>query len=426
MSTLLSGCGESTITPGLGASLAGYFEERRATAVHDDLKARAMVFGEGPEAVALICCDLICMPFDLTQAVRGEVNRLTGIAPERVLVCATHTHTAPQPRSHLLKPDDEVTRAWLAGVPARIAQAVACAVATKEPCSLAAGSVLEDRVAWNRRYRMKDGSVRSNPGYRHPDIVAPAGPIDPEVGVLSFTRADGSIKALFVNYACHQDCVGGTQISADFTGYLVCRLQERVKGHPFVLFANGACGDINHCDFRSPISRKGHEHARWLGETLAGDVCTALARLEPLPGAALAVASERAELPLREGADPAWSSVDIQALRVGDVGIVGIPAEYFVELQLEIRARSPLKPTFVAELANGWVGYVPTRKAFAENMQHVSAEPMKGFDHMGYEVRSALSRGFLPGVGEAMAEAALRALAAVASTSTPPDMPPGE
>jgi len=415
MSAVLLGCGESTITPALGASLAGYFEERRATAVHDDLRARAMVFGEGLDAAALVCCDVIGLPLDLAQAVRAEVNRLTGIDPARVMVCGTHTHTGPQPRAHMIKTEDEVTRGWLATAPARIAQSVAHAMANREACTLAAGAVQEDRIAWNRRYRMKDGSVRSNPGYCHPDIVGPAGPIDPAVGVVSFARPGGTLKAVFVNYACHQDCVGGTEISADYTGYLVHRLRERAPGHPFVLFTNGACGDINHCDFRSPIRRQGHEHARWMGETLAGDACAALAKTTPLAGEGAAVAIERATLPQREGADPAWSAVDIQVLRVGGMAIVGIPAEYFVELQLDIRARSPIRPTFVAELANGWVGYVPTRKAFEENMKYVSAEPMKGFDHMGYEVRSALSRGFLPGVGEAMAEAALRALAMLAS-----------
>ncbi len=414
MGTVSVGCGESTITPGLGVSLAGYFTERLATAVHDDLKARALVFGEGPDTAALICCDLICMPFELARAVRAEVQRLTGIAGERVMVCATHTHTAPQPRVRMLKPEDRATRAWLAEAPVRIAQAAACAAASREPCTLAAGSVLEDRIAWNRRYRMKDGSVRSNPGHRNPDIVEPAGPIDPEVGVVAFARQDGSLKAVFVNYACHQDCVGGTEISADYTGYLAHRLRERAPGHPFVLFTNGACGDINHCDFRSPIPRKGHEHARWMGETLAGDAVVALSRLTPLTAGGVAAASARAELPCREGIDPEWAAVDIQALRVGGMAVVGIPAEYFVELQLDIRRRSPLKPVFVAELANGWVGYVPTRKAFEENMRHVSAEPMKTFDHMGYEVRSALSRGLLPGVGEAMAEAALQALGRLA------------
>lgn len=415
MSTIQVGGGQAVITPPLGASLAGYFEARQATAVHDELYARALALADGRETVILMCCDVICMPFELTAAIRAEVTRLTGVPGTRVMVSATHTHTAPQPRGFLLKADDTVTRAWLEGLPARAAMATVQAMAALEPCTVTTGAVMEDRIAWNRRYRMADGSVRTNPGYRNPGIVEPAGPIDPEVGVLSFTRGDGSIKALFVNYACHQDCVGGTEISADFTGYLVRRLQERVKGSPFVLFTNGACGDINHCDVRSPYPRKGHEHARWMGETLAGDVCQALKAMTPLAVSPLAVTTETAALPLRDDADKSktWAAADIQAVRLGDAAFVGIPAEYFVELQLDIRKRSPFVRTFVAELANGWVGYIPTRKAFAENLAHVPAEPMKAFDHMGYEVRSALSRGFLPGVGEALADAAVRALAAL-------------
>jgi len=414
MSTIQVGGGQAVITPGLGASLAGYFEARQATAIHDDLYARSLALGADGEAVILMCCDVICMPFELTAAIRAEITRLTGVPGSRIMISSTHTHTAPQPRAFMLKPEDTATRVWLEGLPARAAQAAVAAMAARETCTLAGAAVMEDRIAWNRRYRMRDGSVRTNPGYQNPDIVGPAAPIDPEVGVLAFRRADGSLKALYVNYACHQDCVGGTEVSADYTGYLVRRLQERLEGAPFVLFTNGACGDINHCDVRSPYPRKGHEHARWMGETLAGDVCQALGKLQPLAASPLVVASEPASLPLRDDAtvDPSWRTIDIQAIRLGDVGFVGIPAEYFVELQLDIRRRSPLARTFLAELANGWVGYIPTRKAFEENLAHVSAEPMKKFDHMGYEVRSALARGFVPGVGEVMADAAVRALQA--------------
>jgi len=284
------------------------------------------------------------------------------------------------------------------------------ALGAMEPCAVAGGAVLEDRIAWNRRYHMQDGSVRSNPGQLNPDIVEPAGPIDPEVGVVSFTRADGTLKALFVHYTCHLDCVGGTELSADYPGYMIARLQERLPDQPAVVFANGACGDINHIDARSGIRRQGHDHARWMGETLAGDVCEALKDMTPLANGPVAVASEVIDLPVREGAETEIPQAEIQAIRVGDIGFLGTPAEYFVELQLDIKARSPLGRTFVAELANGWVGYVPTRKAFEENMGDVSAERMSGFDHMGYEVRSALSSGYAPGIGEVMADAAVRLL----------------
>ena len=160
-------------------------------------------------------------------------------------------------------------------------------------------------------------------------------------------------------------------------------------------------------DVRSPLPRKGHEHSRWMGETLAGDVCEALKKMEPLAAGPVGIAAEVVRLPLREGVEPVVTEGEVQAIRVGDAGFVGIPAEYFVEFQLDIKARSPLRRTFLSELANGWVGYVPTRKAFEQNMQQVSWERMDRFDHMGYEVRSALSRGFLPGVGEVMADAAV-------------------
>ena len=147
-----------------------------------------------------------------------------------------------------------------------------------------------------------------------------------------------------------------------------------------------------------------------MGETLAGDVCEALRDMTPLSQAPVAVASETIQLPIREGAEARITQAEIQTIRVGDIAFVGIPAEYFVELQLDIKARSPFTRTFVAELANGWVGYVPTRKAFEENLKDVPAERMESFDHKGYEVRSALSRGFLPGIGEAMADTAVELL----------------
>lgn len=407
------GFGSSLVTPGLGVYMAGYFEERRATAVCDELRARAVIFDDGTTKAALLCCDLINLPGEEVARIRESVEAQTGIPGGNVMVCATHTHTGPEVRRERLKADNPNIE-WLDEMPGRAAEAVAAAAGDMEGCALAGGNVFEDRIAFNRRYRMKDGTVQSNPGQMNPEIVEPAGPIDPEVGVLSFRREDGSLKGVYVNYACHLDNVGGTELSADFPGYLVNRLRERVADGPAVLFTNGACGDINHIDVRSRQPRKGHEHSRWMGETLAGDACVALDSMEGLAAGPVRVASEVIQLPMEAKGDPSAGRVEIQAIRVGDVGFVGVPAEYFAELQLDIKKRSPLARTFVSELANGWVGYVPTRKAFEENMKDVPAERMEAFDHMGYEVRSALSRGFLPGVGEEMADATVRLLGQVA------------
>jgi neutral ceramidase len=410
MSNVKIGFGASKITPGLGAFMAGYFHERQATAVHDDLFAKAMLFDDGKTIAGILSCDLICLTANEVAKVREIISKKAGIDGKNIMICCTHTHTGPQTRTFRMPEGAEVTLKWLDEFPEMASLAVIKAISDMETCTIEGGIAYEDRVAFNRRYKMKDGTTQTNPGYRNPDIIEPAGPIDPEVGVISFTDKNSKLKALYVNYACHCDCVGGTEISADYPGHTTVRLQERLNGKPFVLFTNGACGDVNHIDVRSQYPRQGHEHSRWMGETLASDVCIALKDMMPLSNDGVSVISKVIQLPMRDEANKELGVAEIQAIKVGDIGFVGIPAEYFVELQMDIKKRSPFKRTFVSELANGWVGYVPTKKAFEENMKDVPTETMKAFDHKGYEVRSALSRGFLPGVGEAMADTAVEIL----------------
>ncbi len=404
------GFGASKVTPGLGVFMAGYFHERRATAVHDDLYAKAMLFDDGKTIAGILCCDLICLHSKEVKKIRELISEKAKINGENIMVCATHTHTGPQTRIFRIPEGGEATLKWLEEFPEMAVDAVIEAKNNFELCTVAGGISYEDRIAFNRRYKMKDGTVQTNPGYKNPNIIEPAGPIDPEVGIISFTNENGKLKALYVNYSCHLDCVGGTEISADYPGYLTRRLQERIDDKTFVMYTNGACGDINHINVNSPYHRQGHEHSRWMGETLAGDVCEALKKMTVLSCEDVAVASKIIQLPMREDADKTIGECEIQAIKLGDIGFVGIPAEYFVEFQLDIKKRSPFKRTFVSELANGWVGYVPTKKAFDENMKDVPSDPMKTFDHKGYEVRSALSRGFLPGIGELMADTAVELL----------------
>jgi len=404
------GFGASKITPGLGAFMAGYFHERQATAIHDDLFAKAMVFDDGKTVAAILACDIICLVADEVAKVREVISKKTGIDGKNIMVCCTHTHTGPQTRTFRMPEGAEVTLKWLDEFPEMASLAVIKAMSNLEPCTMSEGIAYEDRIAFNRRYHMKDGTTLTNPGYQNPNIIGPAGPIDPEVGILSFTDESGKLKSLYINYACHLDCVGGTELSADYPGHMAVRLRERLDNKPFVMFTNGACGDVNHINTRSQYHRQGHEHSRWMGETLASDVCETLKKMNPIFNQNIGVASKVIQLPMREDANKELGIAEIQAIRVGDIGFVGIPAEYFVELQLDIKKRSPFKRTFVSELANGWVGYIPTKKAFDENMKDVPSDPMKQFDHKGYEVRSALSRGFLPGVGEAMADKAVELL----------------
>ena len=137
-----------------------------------------------------------------------------------------------------------------------------------------------------------------NPGKGDPNIIRPAGPIDPEVGILYATTAADAPLATYVNFAMHPDTTGGTRISADYPGVLARRLAD-VKGDSMVtLFANGCCGNINHLDNRWIAGQSSPAEAKRLGTALAGTVLAALPKLTPVAAASLRARSRIVPLPL--------------------------------------------------------------------------------------------------------------------------------
>jgi len=177
MGALRVGSGAAKITPCLGVSLAGYFEERLATAVHDDLYARALVFDDGQVQAGLLSCDLIGVSAAQVASIRNLVAASAGLPAANLLVCATHTHTGPCNQTSEDTQGKEVTDEWIAAFPQRAAEAVIAAMANREPCSISGAYALEDRIAFNRRYRMKDGTVRTNPGRVSPTGAMTSTPI---------------------------------------------------------------------------------------------------------------------------------------------------------------------------------------------------------------------------------------------------------
>lgn len=248
MSELLQvGAAEVVITPPLGISMAGYYEDRKASDVHDDLFAHAMVFAGAGRAAALVICDLIGLSPEVTGAARDLIETRTGIPRQAVMVCCTHTHTGPvvaTKKTSFGEPD----AAYVDLVTRKIADAVHLAWLRRRPAAIRAGRSRADGIAFNRRYWMRDGRLRTNPPFQSPDIGEPAGPIDPEVGVLLASDADGSAIALVSNFALHPDQVGGTAIGADYEGVARRLLQSVLGPGVGVLCGNGCCGDINHWD----------------------------------------------------------------------------------------------------------------------------------------------------------------------------------
>ena len=398
------------ITPNkLPISIAGNLRDVIATKVHDPLHARCLVLDDGTMKIAIVICDSCMIPREIFDEAKKRASRTTGILPQRMLMAATHTHTAPA-ATGVFQTDPDAD--YVAFLTQRIADGVERANANLRPAKIGWGSALEPKQVFNRRWFMKPGTistdpfggvtdqVRMNPGHLNPGLLKPAGPTDPQVSVLSVQSAEGKPLALLANYSLHY--VGGVEpVSADYFGAFADRITEKLGGSksdpPFVgILSNGTSGDVNNVNFAGePRKSKPYEQIRVVSEAVAGaaqkahekirhraDVALAMAETEielgvRLPGEkeeeqARSILAEARGKPLtaqreiyaRETAlmakYPRTVKVKLQALRIGELGIAAIPCEVFTEIGLGIKKTSPLRPTFTIELANGYNGYLPT------------------------------------------------------------------
>ncbi len=428
---MLAGFHIADITPPLGVHLAGHFVHRPADEIHDPITARALVLDDGSTRVALVGTDLVGIPEQLVAETRALITDQTGIPPEATMIWATHTHAGPELGDLRRSPQDPRYNKLL---PRMLAGAVVAASHSTRDITARLAMGTEDRISFNRRYRMRDGTIQTNPGVGNPAVAAVDGPIDPDVGVL-LLDCDGRSAAALVNFACHLDVIGSGNhsYSADFPHFMHEALGA-VYGPDFhSIFANGACGNLNHINVFATRRQGGFDHARLMGRTLAGEVLKADFIAEPIELTPISCTAERVELKLRSFSDeeiagfrsdlddPEFASsrmssgnfargraeralaivasgitsqrVEVQVIRLGDLALIAIPGEYFVEFGVELKERSPAAATFVIELANGSIGYIPTRAAFEGG---------------AYEGSSAR---FDAAAGETLAAAALRILA---------------
>ena len=423
------------ITPAKGYRMSGYFNERLNTGVKDPLQAKALVMRQGDTQAAIVVCDLIGVTADVTNRARRVVSGITGIPAENIAITATHSHTGPlyfgglreyfherAVKQHGRDPHEESPYAQT--LVEKLVEAIAAAQQAAAPVRIDTGIAEETRLSFNRRFHMKDGSVRFNPGQQNPEIVRVAGPIDPEVGILRFRAGEKNLASLIV-FALHLDTTGGTEYSADYPFYLQRALHKSLGADFTSIFAAGTCGDINHIDVRI----KGRRSTEEIGTMLAETVAAQLPKLTAVEKPSLAVRRAIVEAPLQQySAEQVVAArermakigtrelsfleqvetakiydlslrkadsipLEVQAFRLSpEVAIVTLPAEVFVELGLAIKRASPFETTLVIELANDDPAYIPTKKAFAEG---------------SYET---VNSRVVPGSGERVVEAAIRLL----------------
>lgn len=429
------GRGKVVITPPVGSVIGNSYGITVSTGVSSDVHAKAVVFELDGMKAALVACDMISLHQPIVQRAREQIAARTGIAPEHVIMAATHCHAGPQthPLLYALATPEaqQLSARYVEQLPGLIAESVRLAEADLQPAKIFTGRGHEENISFNRRFLLRDGTVKMNPGRLNPAIVRPTGPIDPEVGVVYVESAQGAPLVTIVNFALHVAIVGGSRVSADYP-HTLAQVLARVKGDAMLtLFINGMSGNINHTDFYRAKQLSGEPEAARVGSILAAAVLKTYRDLQPLTATTLKVISrpvpvptgpvpgaaevEKAHVVLRghgKGAPfaqviRAWRTIDlaeyspsgvwqseVQAIAFGrELALVGYPGDSFVELGLAIKQNSPYAFTFVSEQSgNGSISYVPNEKAFPEG---------------SYEVESAR---VAPGGGEVLATAAIRLL----------------
>lgn len=417
-----AGFAERDITPDLGMEQPGGYGKSYHRTFHDACKARAAVFDDGKQRVALVGLDLLFITRALTKEIRAEVQKRCGIKAENILLGASHSHSsgpigmsepgdfdqAPQFVKDLYYEKSTVSNPGYTHLLVKqIVEAVVAADAARVEAKAAVGFGYEDKVSFNRRLRMKGGLTFSHPGAGNPDILGYAGPIDPQVGVIGVWDLKTNLLGVVVNFSCHATTSPGG-ISANWPGAMEQTLRGATGNAALpVVFLQGACGDVTQVDNLAKFQNPGAEEwwqivggrvgaeayktllliRRGASSDLPVDVRSKtwnVKRRLPTPEKVKLATALVQKDPKEVGATE-WTfaketvmvdavakvrpevEVEVQAIQVGPAVFVSNPAEYFVQYGLDIKKGSKFPFTFPVELANGCTGYVPTEEALGPN-----------------------------------------------------------
>ncbi|MGC4073342.1 MAG: hypothetical protein QM760_12670 [Nibricoccus sp.] len=308
-----AGAAEIDITPHVGYRMAGYFNERLATGTHDPLKAKVIILQDGKEKFAFGFCDLVGLSLHVTTNARAQFSAASGIPVSHIVIAATHSHTGPS--------FDDVRRDYFHAksiaetgkdpqeqydyadfLTDRLVKVFSAANAKIAPAQVSVGIAHQEGLSFNRRYHMKNGKVAFNPGLLNPNIVKPAGPMDPDVPMLSVKLAgETAPTAGFTVFACHADTIGGTEFSADYPFFLQETLRRALGADYISAFGAGTCGDINHINTGVKVDHvKGFDVAEHIGTTLGQTVLAAQKDLVVIKKPRFAVKSKTFDAPLQD------------------------------------------------------------------------------------------------------------------------------
>ncbi len=445
MNTLKAGFSRVNITPMLNIAISGYFKARNAEGVLDELMLNCFAFEQNGKKAIMISYDLIGIGQDFIAILKNAITKATGVESDAIYLHATHTHTGPYVISKEAFDQNGLANTVTDGknegeyfefLVKRSADAAVMALADLKPAKMGYGVGEAPNIAFVRRFRMKDGSLQTNPGVDNPNIVAPVGDVDERVNVVRFDR-EGGDTLLIINFGDHPDVVGGNLISADWPG-LTRDVVERTLDNVKCAVFNACQGDVNHVNVHprggylndmfmdfDDVAR-GYAHSKYMARVVTGGVLQAYDKVkycddvtlkyyqkkielasnmptpEQMPEAHrinnLHLAGKDSELPyegmmlttvvaeagrmvkLEHG--PASFPMTVSGIAFGPVAFVGFPGEPFTGIGRGVKESDDFELVMHTCLTNGSEGYFPMEDAYIEG---------------GYEARSSR---FKAGVAE--------------------------
>lgn len=455
MSKLNVGFSKVNVNPPLGIGVSGYYVPRVAKGFLDDLDIRTLSFSLADKKILMISLPVCRISKKKCLEYAEKIEQKTGVSKDNIFISATHTHTGGliEP-TKAFEADETLTQYYSELMESRIVDSVVLALSDLAPAKMGyITGYAPERVAYIRRYKMKDGSTLTCPPINDPNIDYPIGELDQRVHVLRFDR-ENKKSVVLVNYGLHADTINGEMLSSDWPHWMYKTIDTALDGVESIFF-NGAEGDVgsthvfpeggdmNDTEISFDNEMKSPGMARFVGRAIAGTVLQVYDKVHYIDVGSIDIMKKTIsvsanvptpeELPLAKkykelhetGRDdeipytamqlttvvaealrmcdmensPEKIELDITGVRIGDVAFVGIPGEPFTEIGVDIKKADGYKMIMPCGLTNDYAGYFPVKEAFDEG---------------GYEARTSRYKG---DVAEKIVEGAKELLNVLSSNS---------
>ena len=409
---LSAGYAKVVATPPLGLRIPGSYNHRYADGVINDLYLRATAFSDGEKKAVIFSCDAISLRADFYEAVRQRIAQRCDMDPDGVYINCSHIHTAFRMTMPTGDPEDAALDAFLKETMDKLEDCAAAAFEDLKPAKLMVGTGKVEGIAYSRRYRMKDGSCRTNPGTGNPDAVAMIGKQDDSLQLIRVVR-EGGKEILMVNFGTHADTLGGiSKYCGDWPGFTAEMLEGAFSCQKEAMILLGAEGDSNQVNVflkRGYGKNFGMSKALFMAYSLVNETLRIYDQAKEIPSDKVAfcraevkigknphtpgeeeIAQKVAQIYYEKGTQAPelaeypmnyvkalrivqnmrrpfeFFKLKMYGLQIGNVAFIGIPGEPFMQIGMDIKAQNKLDMTVVTACTNGGEGYYPDAAAFEE------------------------------------------------------------